>query len=325
VLSRPGNDEILHYRAHVNAAVLRLVQDTPAERYPAMARLLELALHHEMAHQEALLADIKHAFWCNPLLPVFEAPSPAALQPAAGQSWIAQAGGRVEIGTAPGTFGFDADGPRHEVHLAPYQMAGRLVTNGEFLEFIEDGGYDTPSLWSAEAWTLLNQEGWRAPLYWLKRGGIWHQFTLAGLKLVDEAEPVCHVGYDEAAAFAHWAGRRLPTEEEWEAAAAGRRRTGNLLEYGRFHPAAAVCAGDGPWQLFGDAWEWTKSPLQPYPRHRPGELAVGDYAATPACGLMVLRGGSCLTPGEHVRATLRFALPRTARWQMTGIRLADDV
>ncbi|QJE73236.1 ergothioneine biosynthesis protein EgtB [Aerophototrophica crusticola] len=326
LLSRPTAEEVARYRDHVNAAVLRLVADTPSLGWPAVARRLELALQHEQQHQELILADIKHAFWLNPLHPAYQSPQPTGLAAAAGQSWQEYPGGICEVGMEPGAHAFELETPRHRVHLEPFRFAGRLVTNAEYQEFMEDGGYGNASLWHPDGWSLAQREGWKAPLYWFKRGGIWHTFTLSGPKLMDGEEPACHVSWYEADAFARWAGKRLPTEAEWEHAVQGQRRTGNLLDYGKLHPVPGSCSGNpGPWQAYGDAWEWTASALAPYPRYRPGDLAIGEYAHVPAAGRMVLKGGSALTPGELVRASFRHHLAPHARWQMTGIRLADDV
>jgi len=325
LLSRPSHQEILRYRDHVNAAVLRLIADAPSTAWPAIAQRIELALRHEQEHQEQILTDIKHVFWSNPLQPGYQGPTLAPLQPAAGQTWFSHPGGIHDVGQDGPDLCFGIDGPRHKVHVQPFKLAGRLITNGEYLEFMEDGGYGAAGLWHPDGWAIAQREGWRSPLYWFKRGGIWHQFTLAGMRLLDEEEPVCHVSWYEAAAFARWAGRRLATETEWELMAAQHHRTGNLLEYERLHPAVGLCAGLGPWQLYGDVWEWTQSPLTPYPRWRPGDLAVGEYAGPPPAGHMVLKGGSALTPGDLVSAARRHHLPPASRRQMTGIRLADDI
>ncbi|MFC7334387.1 ergothioneine biosynthesis protein EgtB [Rhodocista pekingensis] len=325
LLSRPGHEELRQYRDHVNAAVLRLIDETPDAEWAGVARRIELALQHEQYCQERLLADAKHAFWSNPLRPTYQPPQPAALAAAAGQSWMVHPGGPEGIGHDGSGVAFDLEEPRHVVWLEPFRLSGRLVTNAEYLEFIEDGGYADAALWDPEGWTTAQREGWRAPLYWFKRGPDWFQFTLSGTRLLDGEEPVCHVSWYEAAAFARWDGRRLPTEAEWEVAAQPLRRTGNLLDYGRLHPAVAACAGDGPWQLYGDCWEWTSSPLVPYPRWSPSDKAVGEHAGLPAAGRMVLKGGSALTPGDLVRASFRHHLTPSSRWHMTGIRLAEDV
>lgn len=325
LLSRPALSDVSRWREHVNAAVMRLIEEASTGIWPQIAGWIELALTHEEQHQELILSDIKHAFWSNPLRPAYQESQPTPLTSAPGQSWIAHPGGTAEIGYGGAGFSFDLEQPRHPVILPPFRMAGRLVTCTEYQEFMEDGGYSTASLWRPEGWALAQQEGWKAPLYWFKHGGLWHQFTLSGMRLVDGEEPVCHLSWFEADAFARWSGKRLPTEMEWEVMAAGHRRTGNLLDYGRLHPVTAACAGEGPWQMYGDGWEWTQSPLTPYPRHKPGPFAVGEFAMPRlGAGHMVLRGGSALTPGEMIRATYRHHLAPGSRWQMTCIRLAED-
>jgi ergothioneine biosynthesis protein EgtB len=341
--SRPGQEEVARWRDQVNAAVLRLIAEAPAERWPQICRWLDLALLHEARHQERLLADIKHAFWTNPLRPAYLPTQPAALAAAAEVGWIDHPGGEVAIGHAGPGIAPDLEKPRHTVTLPPFRLAGRLVTCAEFEEFIAEGGYRSPAYWSPEGWIARTRGGWTAPLYWEKRGGLWHHFTLTGTRLVDGEEPVCHVSLYEAQAFAAWSGARLPTEAEWEAlapAGAGAVETAaspipnsvpgaaaTLLESGRLHPApAAVPARTGsprPLQMIGDAWEWTGDAFRPYPGQRPGPLAAGQPPPPPP-GRMALRGGSALTPGEAVRRTTRLALPPDARWQMTGIRLATD-
>lgn len=326
LLSRPSADEVTRYRDHVNAAVLRLIEEMPAAAWTGASRRIELGLHHEQQHQEQILTDIKEAFWLNPLRPAYQPGTLAPLSTAPGQSWFGHAGGLCKVGSDGTCFVLDIEAPRHTVHLAPFRIAGRLTTCAEYAEFIEDGGYRAPSLWAPEGWAAAQRHGWTAPAYWFKRGGDWHQFTLTGTRLVDGEEPVVHVSWYEAAAFARWSGKRLPTEHEWELVAEGRRRTGNLLEYGRLHPAVAVAAdNNGPWQLYGDVWEWTQSPLLPYPRWQPSDLAIGDYEGPPPSGQMVLRGGSALTPGDMIRATYRAAMRPATRRHFTGIRLAEDV
>lgn len=323
LLSRPSADEVQLYRDHVNAAVLRLIADVPSAQWPAVARRLDLALLHEQKHQELILTDIKQAFWMNPLRPAYHGTGPGAVPAAPGQGWFQHGGGLVEIGQdtpAP-----EAETPRHPVFVAPFRFAGRLVTGGEYLEFMEDRGYTRRELWHPDGWTLAQREGWNAPLYWFKRGGVWHQFTLGGTRLLDVEEPVCHVSWYEADAFARWDGRRLPTEAEWEIVAAERMPTGNLLDHGRYHPAVAAARDTGPWQLFGDTWEWTRSAFAPYPRHQPGDMAIGEYADVAIGGRFTLRGGSALTPADMVRATTRHALAPHVRLHMTGIRLVEDV
>jgi ergothioneine biosynthesis protein EgtB len=327
-LSRPSLDEVMRYRDHVNAAVLRLVRRHPAERLDALEEALSLAINHELRQQETILADVKHALWSLPRQPALRPgqadPAQEAAANAMPQRWFAHAGGLVEIGHEGDGFAFDDERPRHRAWVDPFRIAGRLVTCGEYRDFVNDGGYEKPSLWLAEGWALVEREGWRAPLYWTKRHGDWAVFTLSGPKPLAEAEPVCHVSLYEAEAFARWAGRRLPTEAEWELFAEGRAVEGNLLQNEWFHPRPTACAEEGPWQIFGDCWEWTRSAFAPYPRFRQSHEGFGEWNGRFASGRHVLRGGSCLTPAEQIRPTSRNALPPHARWHMSGIRLASD-
>jgi ergothioneine biosynthesis protein EgtB len=328
LLTRPTLDEVHVYRHHVDEGMERLLAelgDTAEIR-----ELLDVGLNHEQQHQELLLTDLKHGLSFNPLRPVYRQPAvfpPAAASP---MRWIAFDGGLHEIGHAGEGFAFDNEGPRHRVHLTPFVLGSRLVTCGEYLEFMRNGGYTEPQLWLSEGWDLLSREGWRAPLYWEERGGVWHQFTLGGMREVDETEPVCHVSYFEADAYARWAGARLSTEQEWEVAAADADPAGNFVEVGLDHPAPAGVApgaaggGTGLQQMLGDVWEWTASPYVQYPGYRQPPGALGEYNAKFMCNQLVLRGGSCATPHDHIRTTYRnFWAPGT-RWQFTGIRLARE-
>jgi ergothioneine biosynthesis protein EgtB len=234
------------------------------------------------------------------------------------------AGGLVDIGLSGSGFAFDSEGPRHSVRIEPYRLADRLVTNGEWAEFISDGGYRNPLLWLSDGWTKVREEGWAAPLYWEAReGGFW-TMTLRGAQPVDLDAPVAHVSYFEADAFATWAERRLPTEAEWEVAAAELPVTGNLLNSDRLRPKPAPAATGELRQMFGDVWEWTRSAFMPYPRFRPMPGALGEYNGKFMSGQFVLRGGSCVTPDDHVRATYRNFFAPHARWQFSGLRLAED-
>ena len=255
--------------------------------------------------------------------PAYRAAPAASSGTAAPLRWRAHAGGLCEIGHNGRGFAFDNEQPRHGVALPPFALATRLVTNGEFLAFIEDGGYEQPVLWLSDGWNTARTRAWGAPLYWERRDGGWWQFTLAGVRPLALDEPVCHVSFYEADAYATWFGARLPTEGEWEVAAAPLRVGGNLLDSGRLHPAPAA-AGNGVQQLFGDAWEWTRSAYAPYPGYRPPAGALGEYNGKFMCNQIVLRGGSCATPASHIRATYRNFFPPDARWQFSGIRLAKD-
>jgi ergothioneine biosynthesis protein EgtB len=323
LITRPSLETIYEYRDHVDAAIENLLSRNPAQE---AAELLELGCHHEQQHQELLLTDILHLFAQNPLQPAYKDPSPIAVDPNIDQtlSYKALVGGLIEIGHDGEGFAFDCEGPRHRTFIEPFRLANRLVTNREWLEFISDGGYRNPLLWLSEGWATANSENWTMPLYWQKRGDEYWTMTLRGAQPVDPAAPVCHVGYFEADAFATWANRRLPTEAEWEYAAGDASRTGNFLESSRLRPKPASTAPGEIRQLFGDVWEWTRSPFSPYPRFAPAEGAVGEYNGKFMCGQFVLRGGSCVTPADHIRPSYRNFFPPNARWQFSGLRLAED-
>jgi ergothioneine biosynthesis protein EgtB len=321
LVSRPGLAEVLAYRAHVDAAVGRWLEShAPA---PAALDLVELGLHHEQQHQELILTDLKHLFSRNPTHPVYrESRHPAAGQPCPLQ-WVAFPAGVQEIGCGETGFCFDNERPRHRVSLRAFQLGSRLVTNAEYLGFMLDGGYARPELWLSDGWDTCRAQGWVAPGYWERDGDRWSAFTLGGMRAVDPAEPVCHVSFYEADAYARWAGARLPTEAEWETLAAHEPVAGNFVESGLLHPQPA--AGNARLlQLFGDVWEWTGSAYLGYPGYRPAAGAVGEYNGKFMVNQFVLRGGSCATPRSHVRATYRNFFPPPARWQFTGIRLARD-
>ncbi len=323
LLTRPGVDEVLAYRRHVDNAVGELFEATGEAGRLAFEPLAELGLHHEQQHQELLLTDIKHAFSCNPLHPVYVPSQPAAVRDAVPLRWIDFAGGIVPIGHQGEDFAFDNEGPRHLVILNPYRLANRLVTCGEYLAFIEDGGYRRPEFWLSDGWALVQAQAWTAPLYWTHDDSAWSVFTLNGMQPVKPDEPVVHVSFHEAYAYAAWAGKRLPTEFEWEAAAASIPVNGNLLDPTRPHPKAAV-ENPGLLQIYGDAWEWTRSSYDPYPGFKALDGAVSEYNGKFMCGQLVLRGGSCATPADHIRPTYRNFFPPSARWQFSGIRLAED-
>jgi ergothioneine biosynthesis protein EgtB len=318
MLTRPSVAEVLDYRHHVDAAMEKLLASTGAAK--DLHDLVTLGLHHEQQHQELILTDIKHALSLNPLLPAYASPSPAAVGPSAPLSWISFKGGPASIGHDGEGFAFDNEGPRHEVMLQPFRLASRPVTCGEYEEFIADGGYRRPEFWLSDGYAAVMREGWTSPFYWLDDGAI---FTLQGKRPRRGDEPVTHVSFFEAAAYASWKGKRLPTEFEWEHAASSLPLRGNLLDMGTFHPRAAE-AGSGLAQMFGDVWEWTRSSYDPYPRYRPLEGALGEYNGKFMVGQIVLRGGSCATPIGHIRPTYRNFFPPAARWQFSGIRLADD-
>jgi ergothioneine biosynthesis protein EgtB len=319
LLSRPSLDEVRDYRRRVDEAVLALLE---RQDDPELASLVELGLQHEQQHQELLLTDIKHALWCNPLQPALRpAIAVSAQAPAVPLRFIAGREGIVEIGHRGEGFAFDNETPRHRALLQPHALANRLVSNAEYLAFVREGGYREPGLWLSDGWATVQREDWRHPLYW--QDDLASEFTLAGVRALDPVEPVCHLSYYEADAFARWAGARLPTEAEWESAAQGAAIEGNLQQSQRFHPLPAQ-AGKGMLQLYGDAWEWTASPYVGYPGYRPLPGSLGEYNGKFMCGQWVLRGGSCVTPRDHLRASYRNFFPPHARWQFAGLRLGQD-
>ncbi len=329
LLSRPALADIHAYRAHVDEAMDTLFRDLPEDAWRRLEALITLGIHHEQQHQELILTDIKHVFSCNPLNPAYREAAPSPVERAGDLSWVSHPGGLVDIGHGGPGFAFDNEGPRHKQHLIPFRLATRCVVNREYQEFMADGGYENPEIWLADGWATVQEQGWRAPLYWTQGEGAWHQLTLAGQAEVNPEQPVCHVSYYEADAYARWAGHRLATEAEWETIAAGQpnaagqHNAGNLMDTGRFHPGIAPVT-DQPAQLYGDVWEWTSSAHAPYPGFRAEAGAVGEYNGKFMSNQMVLRGGSCATPPGHIRPTYRNFFYPDARWQFSGIRLADD-
>jgi ergothioneine biosynthesis protein EgtB len=318
LLSRPGSTEIAEYRAHVDRGMRELLGRGVA---PDLAALIELGLHHEQQHQELLLMDIKHVLSVNPLEPVYQ-PSSRPPGRARALGWVEHDGGLVDVGHAGDGFAFDNESPRHTVLLQLFALADRPVTCSEWQAFIADDGYQRSELWLSDAWALVQAEEWEAPLYWRRDGDGWNEFTLAGACAVDPAQPVCHVSYYEADAYARWAGSRLPIEAEWEAVAAREPAVGRFLDVAVLHPSPP---GDGELALFGDVWEWTASAYLPYPGFRPAAGAVGEYNGKFMVNQHVLRGGGCATPPGHMRATYRNFFPPSARWPFAGVRLARDL
>jgi len=316
LLTRPSVDEVYAWRARVDGQLQDLLA-TPEGRRPEVAALVELGLQHEQQHQELLLTDLLHAFSRNPLAPAYLA-APVPRSVASPLAWTSHPGGLVTIGHRGGGFAFDNEGPAHQVFLEPFSLASRPVSCGEWAGFTADGGYHRPELWLSDGFAAVQAGGWEAPLYWSRRDGGWWRFTLLGELPVDPAAPVTQLSYYEADAYARWAGARLPTEAEWEVAAAGAPFEGQFVEGGVF----AATADAGPAPLFGGAWAWTASPYVAYPGFRPAAGAVGEYNGKFMVNQLVLRGGSCLTPREHVRPSYRNFFPPQARWQMTGLRLA---
>ena len=316
MLSRPSLDEVLVYRRHVDDAMLAA---------PALpAALLELGMQHEQQHQELILTDVKHLLWRNPLRPAYQKQWPLTPISARHRGWLGFTGGLYEIGHAGDGFAFDNEAPRHRVWLEDFEMASHPVSHGDFLDFIEDGGYRRPELWLSAGWQHVQDRRWQAPEYWERRDGAWHTFTLHGMAPVDRNTPVCHVSFYEAEAFARWAGARLPSEAQWEVAVYATPLEGNFVESGALHPLAprADPAPGALAQAFGDVWEWTRSDYGPYPGYQPAAGAVGEYNGKFMSGQYVLRGGSCATPASHARASYRNFFAPEARWQFSGLRLA---
>jgi ergothioneine biosynthesis protein EgtB len=333
LISRPTVEETRRYRSSIDSCIDKLLSSADEKLFREIEPIVVLGIHHEQQHQELLVTDIKHVFAQNPLHPIFRGrdaaprrPDDAARRP---YQFIEFDETTVEIGHDGRGFSYDNEGPRHRALVPAFSLASRLVTNSEFLQFIEDNGYARSEFWLSLGWTTVNEQRWQAPLYWTKHDGAWWNFTLSGFRPVDEKEPVTHLSYFEADAYANWAGARLPTEFEWERAAADVPIDGNFVETERFHPAAIPSvqgAGSNKLQqLFGDVWEWTRSAYSPYPGYRAAPGALGEYNGKFMCNQYVLRGGSCATSRTHIRKTYRNFFQPDKRWQFSGIRLAHDV
>ena len=329
LMTRPSAETVMAYRHHVDRAMERFLGSGTPDA--ATRKLIVLGFAHEEQHQELLLTDILHLFGQNPLKPGYNRALSLADTGGAGEvgpRFVAFDGGVVEIGRAvdgEDDFAFDNEGPRHQVLLRPYRLADRLTTNGEWLEFMADGGYRRAEFWLSDGWAMVQAENWDAPLYWHEtpEGG-WTSLTLAGVHPIERDAPVTHISFYEADAYARWRGLRLPTEAEWEHAAAGLPVVGNFSGGDVLHPRPAPKGREGLRQMFGDCWEWTASPYAPYPGFNPAPGAVGEYNGKFMINQMVLRGGSCVTPQGHVRATYRNFFHPHQRWQFSGLRLASD-
>jgi ergothioneine biosynthesis protein EgtB len=336
LISRPTLSEAHRYRASIDSHIDDLLSTADEILFDELEKVFVLGLHHEQQHQELLITDIKHVFAQNPLYPVFRASKSARTSSTVSLTAPLQFVDFEETVTAIGHggegFAYDNEGPRHRALVPAFSLGSRPVTNGEYIAFIEDNGYRRPELWLSLGWMTVNEQRWNAPLYWMQRDGAWWNFTLSGLRPVIPSEPVTHVSYFEADAYANWAGARLPTEFEWERASLDCPMDGNFVEAELFHPAAALfgVSADQPHrdrslhQMFGDVWEWTRSSYSPYPGYRAAPGALGEYNGKFMCNQYVLRGGSCATSRTHIRRTYRNFFQPEKRWQFTGIRLARD-
>jgi ergothioneine biosynthesis protein EgtB len=325
LLSRPTVKEVFHYRSDIDRLISELIESADARLLAKLESIITLGFHHEQQHQELMLTDIKSVFWQNPLRPPFRPRDRKPPQPVPAIKWLQFEEGVYWVGHEGPGFSYDNERPRHRVFIQSFELASRLVTNAEYLAFMQDGGYRRPELWLSLGWNTVKERGWDAPLYCEKRDGRWHTMTLAGMAELVPEEPVCHVSLFEADAYARWSGARLPTEEEWETASSGLPLKGNFVESGIFHPLASPTSTGKPAQMFGDVWEWTRSSYSPYPGYSPVAGALGEYNGKFMCNQYVLRGGSCATSQSHIRRTYRNFFPPDARWQFNGIRLAKDL
>ena len=318
LLSRPTVEEVFAYRRAIDERMHEWLDPLSESSLESIRPVFELGLNHEQQHQELLLTDIKHAFSINPLRPVFSNSETGECSTDQRLHWLTFPAGVRQIGHIGASFAFDNESPTHSVFVPSFQISSNLVTNREFLAFIDDGGYRRPEFWLSDGWATCRRLDWSSPLYWEHDGGSWSQFTLGGMRSLSLDEPVCHVSFYEAEAFARWTGARLPTEAEWETAALDEKVIGIFLDSGRLHPAQSG-------GFFGNLWVWTASPYVAYPGYHPAAGALGEYNGKFMCNQMVLRGGSCATPADHIRPTYRNFFPPDARWQFSGIRLARDI
>ena len=328
LLSRPTVEEVFEYRRHVDAQTLAFIESASDAELAKWGPVLEIGIHHEQQHQELMLTDLKHNFGINPLLPAYRPDLPSAASTENPDlAWVEFAEGVHEVGYLGHGFAYDNEFPRHRVFLEAFALSSRLVTNGDWLEFMTDGGYRRHDLWLSAGWDIAQKQEWDSPLYWQGESGAWSVFTLGGLRPVAPAEPVAHVTYYEADAYARWAGARLPTEFEWEVAAADAFQDGNFVESERFHPVPLAGGGEpgGLGQMYGDVWEWTQSHYSPYPGYAPAPGAIGEYNGKFMANQFVLRGGSVATSRTHIRPTYRNFFHPDSSWQFSGLRLARTI
>jgi ergothioneine biosynthesis protein EgtB len=323
-LSRPTVQEVMDYRAYVDDHMLSNLSSRP-EIFKSVEKALTVGFHHEQQHQELMVTDIKHVFAQNPLYPEYWKSNEISKDKDLGEmNWVNFDSGIIEVGAKSSGFSYDNENPRHLVHINNFNLASRTISNNEYLEFMEAGGYSNPLLWLSDGWHWVKANNIQSPLYWVQKKDQWHIYTLSGLRPIQDIEPVMHVSYYEAQAFATWRGCRLPTEHEWEKVAQSHNIEGEFQESGRFHPVPLLGHQQNMMHLFGNIWEWTQSPYIPYPGFRPLENALEEYNGKFMCNQMVLKGGSCLTPRSHMRASYRnFYYPHD-RWQFMGFRLAKD-
>ena len=325
LLSRPSVKEVYHFREYIDENMIGFLENSSDETFKKFAPVIEIGLHHEQQHQELMLTDIKHVFSINPLYPVYNDTEDKKGENLSAIKWIPFEEGVYAIGYDGKGFSYDNESPRHKEYIEPFSLASRLITNGEYIKFIEDSVYKKPELWLSDGAATVSSANWEAPLYWKKIDGEWWNFKLTGFKKVNPDEPVCHISFYEADAFARWTGARLPTEAEWEVAALNLNIKGNFVENRNFHPVPVEKENNELKQMYGDVWEWTRSSYSPYPGYKTLPGALGEYNGKFMSGQMVLRGGSCATSQTHIRRSYRNFFPPNARWQFMGIRLAKDI
>lgn len=322
VLSRPTVKEVFQFRKYVDEQMLSFIDSCPDEKWAEAAKVIEIGINHEQQHQELILTDLKYMLAQNPLMPVYRERLSHGSSDPGSLNWIPFGEGMTEIGNAGNEFTYDNEHPVHKTFVQNFELADRLITNAEYIRFIEDGGYDRSELWLDEGWSAVKNNEWISPLYWYSKNDQWHNYTLSGSRIIDPYEPVTHVSYFEADAFARWMDCRLPTEQEWEHACADLPAAGNFVDEGHYHPVPANAPGNSLKQMYGDVWEWTMSSYAPYPGYKPLPGALGEYNGKFMANQYVLRGGSCATSKTHIRKTYRNFFHADARWQFNGIRLA---